>query len=65
MNISYRTDKNVLYIALEGRIDASNAASAEEEIFRIKQDHPEKHTVIEASASSPSARPTKILSATL
>ena len=48
MNISYRTDKNVLYIALEGRIDASNAASAEEEIFRIKQDHPEKHTVIDA-----------------
>lgn len=29
MNITYRVDKDILYIALEGRIDASNAAAAE------------------------------------
>ena len=33
MNITYRIDKNILYIALEGRIDASNAAQAEEKII--------------------------------
>ena len=37
MNITYRTDKNILYIAIKGRIDASNAAVAEEEIYAIKK----------------------------
>ena len=36
MNITYRIDKDILYIALEGRIDASNAVAAEEQIFDIK-----------------------------
>ena len=48
MNITYRIDKDILYIAIEGRIDASNATSAEEEIFRIKNENPGKHTVIDA-----------------
>ena len=48
MNVTYRIDKDILYIALEGRIDASNAALAEEQIFNIKNDNPGKHTVIDA-----------------
>ena len=48
MNVSYRIDKDILYIAIAGRIDASNATSVEEQIFNIKNDHPEAHTVIDA-----------------
>ena len=48
MNITFRTDKNILYIAIEGRIDASNAAAAEEKIFNIKNENAGKHTVIDA-----------------
>ena len=38
MNVTYRIDKDILYIAVEGRIDASNAADAEEKIFNIKNE---------------------------
>ena len=48
MNVTYRTDKNILYIAIEGRIDASNAAVAEEKIFQIKKENEGKYTVIDA-----------------
>ena len=48
MNVTYRTDKNILYVALEGRIDASNAALAEEKIFAIKKENEGKYTVIDA-----------------
>ena len=48
MDVTYRLDKDILYIAVEGRIDASNAAQAEEKIFAIKNDNPGKHTVIDA-----------------
>ena len=48
MNVTFRIDKDILYIALEGRIDASNANVAEEQIFNIKNDNPDKHTVIDA-----------------
>ena len=48
MNVTYRIDKDILYIAIEGRIDASNAAEAEEKIFSIKNDNPGKHTVVDA-----------------
>ena len=48
MNVTYRIDKNILYIALEGRIDATNSAQAEEEIFDIKRENLDKHTVIDA-----------------
>ena len=48
MDVTYRLDKDILYIAVEGRIDASNAAEAEEKIFKIKNDNPEKHIVVDA-----------------
>ena len=48
MNVTHRTDKNILYIAIEGRIDAANAALAEEQIFHIKRENEGKHTVIDA-----------------
>ena len=48
MEISYRIDKEILYIAVEGRVDASNAAEAEEKIFSIKNANPDKHTVLDA-----------------
>ena len=48
MKITYRTDKEILYIAIEGRIDGSNAALAEEQIFEVKKNNPEKHTVVDA-----------------
>ena len=48
MNITYRIDKNILYVAIEGRIDASNAAAAEEKIFAIRRENEGKHTVIDA-----------------
>ena len=48
MNITYRLDKDILYIAVEGRVDASNAAAAEEQIFQIKNENPGKHVVVDA-----------------
>ena len=48
MNITYRVDKDILYIAIEGRVDASNAAEAEEKIFAIKKENAGKHIVIDA-----------------
>ena len=48
MNITYRIDKDILYIAIEGRVDASNASLAGERIFDIKNENPGKHTVIDA-----------------
>ena len=48
MDITYRVDKDILYIAVEGRVDASNAAVAEEKIFSIKNANPGKHTVVDA-----------------
>ena len=48
MNVTYRIDKDILYIAIEGRVDASNAAEAETSIFNIKRENPGKHTVIDA-----------------
>ena len=48
MNVTHRIDQDILYIAVAGRIDASNAAEAEEKIFAIKNDHPGKHAVVDA-----------------
>ena len=48
MNVLYRTDKEILYIAPEGRVDASNAAEVEKMIWDIKKENPGKHTVIDA-----------------
>ena len=48
MNVTYRTDKDILYIAIEGRVDTSNAAAVEAQIFGIKGENPGTHTVIDA-----------------
>ncbi|MBR5500907.1 MAG: STAS domain-containing protein, partial [Clostridia bacterium] len=48
MDVTYRIDKNILYIAVSGRIDASNAAEAEEKIFSIKNENPGRNTVVDA-----------------
>ena len=48
MNVTHRIDKNILYIAVEGRVDASNAAAVEEAIYDIKRNNPNKHTVLDA-----------------
>ena len=48
MNITYRVDKDILYIAIEGRVDASNAAEAENIIVNIKNANTGKHTVLDA-----------------
>ena len=47
MDVTYRIDKDILYIAVEGRIDASNAALADEKIFSIKRENPGKHVVVD------------------
>ena len=48
MDVTYRIDKDILYLAVEGRIDASNAAEAEEKIFSIKNNNPGMHVVVDA-----------------
>ena len=48
MKVTYRIDKDILYLAVEGRVDASNAADAEKNLFEIKKANPEKHVVIDA-----------------
>ena len=48
MNVTHRIDKDILYISIEGRIDASNASAAEEKIFDIKNGNPKKHVVLDA-----------------
>ncbi len=48
--IEFRTDKDILYISLEGRIDASNAADVEKEINEIRAANPGTHTVLDADA---------------
>ena len=48
MDVTFRLDKEILYIAVEGRIDASNAAEAEEKIFAVKNSNPGKHVVVDA-----------------
>lgn len=50
MNVTYSIDKNILYIAIEGRIDASNATQAEEKMLSIKSENSDKHTVIDAES---------------
>ena len=46
--IDYRTDKDILYISLDGRIDASNAADVENSINEIRKNNQGKHTVLDA-----------------
>ena len=44
----FRTDKDILYISLEGRIDATNSAEAESNINEIRKNHQGMHTVLDA-----------------
>lgn len=46
--IEYRTDKDILYISLDGRIDASNATEIENEINGIRKANQGMHTVLDA-----------------
>ena len=46
--IEFRTDKDILYISLEGRIDASNAVDVEKEINEIRSANTGMHTVLDA-----------------
>lgn len=48
MNITYRVDKDIVYIEMEGRIDASNSSIVEEKILAIKEQNISKHFVIDA-----------------
>lgn len=47
-NIESRTDKDILYISLTGRIDATNAADVESGISEIRNANTGKHTVLDA-----------------
>ena len=42
MNVIYRIDKDILYINVEGRVDASNANLVEQKIFDITNINKEK-----------------------
>ena len=46
--IEYRKDKEILYISLDGRIDASNAADVESGINEIRKENQGMHTVLDA-----------------
>ena len=48
--MEYRIDKEILYISLQGRIDASNSADVEAKINEIRSSNPDKHTVLDADA---------------
>lgn len=48
--ITHRTDSDILFIAVEGRIDASNAAEFEEKAFVYRNEHEGKRTVIDADS---------------
>ena len=48
MDVTYRIGKEILYLAVEGRVDASNAADAEKKLFEIKNANPGKHVVLDA-----------------
>ena len=47
-NIEFRTDKDILYISLTGRIDATNAADVESGISEIRNANTGMHTVLDA-----------------
>lgn len=47
-NIDFRTDKNILYINIDGRIDATNAPEFEEKINEVIKTNQEMHTVLDA-----------------
>ena len=46
--MEFRTDKNILYINLEGKIDAANAPEFEEKINEIRNSNQGMHVVLDA-----------------
>lgn len=48
MKLDYRKDKDILYIAIEGRIDAGNAPELQQAIDEIRQANEGCHTVLDA-----------------
>ena len=48
MKLASRVEKNILYIAIHGRVDASVAAEAKTGIFNMKNEHSGKHVVLDA-----------------
>ena len=48
MEITYRIDGDILYISMNGRVDASNALNTENEILQIKRANAGKHLVLDA-----------------
>ena len=46
--MEFRTDKNILYINLEGKIDATNSPEIEEKINAIRNENQGLHTVLDA-----------------
>ena len=46
--VTERIEENILYLELNGKIDSSNAAQAEEEIRAIKEAHPDLKSVLDA-----------------
>ena len=46
--IEFRTDKDILYISISGRIDASNANEVENDFAEIRKANAGMHTVIDA-----------------
>ena len=48
MDITYRIDREILYVAITGRVDASNAPDVEQKVFEIKRAHEALHLVIDA-----------------
>lgn len=45
--INYHTNKDILYINLDGRVDATNASSVEEKIQAIRKENAGLHTVLD------------------
>lgn len=45
--INYHTNKDILYINLDGRVDATNASSVEEKIQAIRKENTGLHTVLD------------------
>ena len=39
MNVTYRIDKDILYISLAGRIDASNTTDVQEKVWNIRSEN--------------------------
>jgi len=48
INLEYRTDKDILYINIVGKIDATNAPEFEEKLNEVIKANQGMHTVLDA-----------------